>query len=179
MQTKIPSCSIVISADTLPGRNFILVVLFLKTNMFCNHLNQNWALWLFTMKLCFVANENLVSSGGMRTLDDQQVEIDTEVVTEVQEKLQMKARPFKLQQTSPGKKREFLSNYILSLLHSYLTLFIRYLVGSSFFTPQFHCFYPTASKGCTGIVFTHGGRAFRLVVAAKSLSGLYLRNLKV
>ena len=40
------------------------------------------------------------------------------------------------------------------------------------------CFYPTALKGCRGIVFTHGvrmgGRA-----AGKSLSGLYLRNRKV
>ena len=39
-------------------------------------------------------------------------------------------------------------------------------------------FYPTALKGCQGIVFTHGvqmcGRA-----AGKSLSGLYLRNHKV
>ena len=41
-----------------------------------------------------------------------------------------------------------------------------------------YCFYPTALKGCWGIVFTHGvrmgGRA-----AGKSLSGLYLRNCKV
>ena len=36
------------------------------------------------------------------------------------------------------------------------------------------CFYPTALKGCWGIVFTHGGQ-----VAGKSLSGLYLRNRKV
>ena len=39
-------------------------------------------------------------------------------------------------------------------------------------------FYPTALKGCWGIVFTHGvrmgGRA-----AGNSLSGLYLRNRKV
>ena len=39
-------------------------------------------------------------------------------------------------------------------------------------------FYPTALKGCWGIVFTHGvrmgGRA-----AGKSLSGMYLRNRKV
>ena len=39
-------------------------------------------------------------------------------------------------------------------------------------------FYPTALKGCRGIVFTHGvrmgGRA-----AGKSLSELYLRNRKV
>ena len=39
-------------------------------------------------------------------------------------------------------------------------------------------FYPTALKGCRGIVFTHGvqmgGRA-----VGKSLSGLYLRNRKV
>ena len=39
-------------------------------------------------------------------------------------------------------------------------------------------FYPTALKGCRGIVFTHGvrmgGRA-----AGNSLSGLYLRNRKV
>ena len=39
-------------------------------------------------------------------------------------------------------------------------------------------FYPTALKGCRGIVFPHrvrmGGR-----VAGKSLSGLYLRNCKV
>ena len=38
--------------------------------------------------------------------------------------------------------------------------------------------YPTALKGCRGIVFTHGvrigGRAL-----GKSLSGLYLRNRKV
>ena len=47
----------------------------------------------------------------------------------------------------------------------------------------FHCsqqsvFYPTALKGCRGIVFTHGvwagGRP-----AGNSLSGLYLRNCKV
>ena len=43
-------------------------------------------------------------------------------------------------------------------------------------------YYPTALKGCRGIVFTHGvrmggrpgGRA-----AGNSLSGLYLRNRKV
>ena len=43
-------------------------------------------------------------------------------------------------------------------------------------------FYPTALKGCRGIVFTHGvrmgGRAGRQA-AGKSLSGLYLRNHKV
>ena len=43
---------------------------------------------------------------------------------------------------------------------------------------QLGCFYPTALKGCRGIVFTHGvrmgGRA-----AGNSLSGLYLRNRKV
>ena len=43
-------------------------------------------------------------------------------------------------------------------------------------------YYPTALKGCRGIVFTHdvqmGGRAgWR--AAGKSLSGLYLRNCKV
>ena len=45
--------------------------------------------------------------------------------------------------------------------------------------------YPTALKGCRGIVFTHGvrmggrsvGRVGRAVV--NSLSGLYLRNRKV
>ena len=36
-------------------------------------------------------------------------------------------------------------------------------------------FYPTALKGCRGIVFTHGGRRS----AGKSLSRLYLRNRKV
>ena len=51
-------------------------------------------------------------------------------------------------------------------------------------------FYPTALKGCWGIVFTHGvrmgGRAGGRPVgraggraAGKSLSGLYLRNRKV
>ena len=35
-------------------------------------------------------------------------------------------------------------------------------------------FYPTALKGCQGIVFTLGGRA-----AGNSLSGLFLRNRKV
>ena len=43
---------------------------------------------------------------------------------------------------------------------------------------MFQRFYPTALKGCRGIVFTHGvrmgGRA-----AGNSLSGLYLRNRKV
>ena len=47
-------------------------------------------------------------------------------------------------------------------------------------------FYPTALKGCRGIVFTHGvrmggrpgGRAGGRA-AGKSLSGLYLRNRKV
>ena len=47
-------------------------------------------------------------------------------------------------------------------------------------------FYPTALKGCRGIVFTHGvrmgGRASGRVggqAAGNSLSGLYLRNRKV
>ena len=44
------------------------------------------------------------------------------------------------------------------------------------------CFYPTALKGCRGIVFTHGvrmgGRAGGQA-AGNSLSGLYLRNRKV
>ena len=43
-------------------------------------------------------------------------------------------------------------------------------------------FYPTALKGCRGIVFTHGvrvgGRAGGWT-AENSLSGLYLRNRKV
>ena len=43
-------------------------------------------------------------------------------------------------------------------------------------------FYPTALKGCRGIVFTHGvrmgGRAGGRA-AGNSLSGLYLRNRKV
>ena len=43
-------------------------------------------------------------------------------------------------------------------------------------------FYPTALKGCWGIVFTHGvrmgGRAGGWA-AGNSLSGLYLRNRKV
>ena len=43
-------------------------------------------------------------------------------------------------------------------------------------------FYPTALKGCRGIVFTHGvrlgGRAIGRAVG-NSLSGLYLRNRKV
>ena len=43
-------------------------------------------------------------------------------------------------------------------------------------------FYPTALKGCRGIVFTHGvrmgGRAGKRA-AGNSLSGLYLRNRKV
>ena len=36
-------------------------------------------------------------------------------------------------------------------------------------------FYPTALKGCQGIVFTHGVR-MRGRAAGNSLSGLYLRN---
>ena len=47
-------------------------------------------------------------------------------------------------------------------------------------------FYPTALKGCWGIVFTHGGRMGGRASgraggrsARKSLSGLYLRNHKV
>ena len=42
-------------------------------------------------------------------------------------------------------------------------------------------FYPTALKGCWGIVFTHGVRMGRRVGGRreKSLSGLYLRNRKV
>ena len=39
------------------------------------------------------------------------------------------------------------------------------------------CFYPTALKGCRGIVFTHRVRMGGWV--GKSLSGLYLRNRKV
>ena len=39
-------------------------------------------------------------------------------------------------------------------------------------------FYPTALKGCQGIVFTHGVRMGR-PAAGKSLSRLYLRNHKV
>ena len=48
------------------------------------------------------------------------------------------------------------------------------IIGSQSLCNHFF-FYPTALKGCWGIVFTHGvwmgGR-----VAGKSLSGLYLRN---
>ena len=42
-------------------------------------------------------------------------------------------------------------------------------------------FYPTALKGCWGIVFTHGVRMGGRVGGRreKSLSGLYLRNRKV
>ena len=43
-------------------------------------------------------------------------------------------------------------------------------------------FYPTALKGCRGIVFTHGVRMGGRVggwAAGNSLSGLYLRNRKV
>ena len=43
-------------------------------------------------------------------------------------------------------------------------------------------FYPTALKGCRGIVFTHGVRMGRRAggwAAGNSLSGLYLRNRKV
>ena len=40
------------------------------------------------------------------------------------------------------------------------------------------CFYPTALKGCRGIVFTHGVRMGRRAVG-KSLPGLYFRNRKV
>ena len=36
-----------------------------------------------------------------------------------------------------------------------------------------HSFYPTALKGCRGIVFTHGVRM------GGPVSGLYLRNRKV
>ena len=43
---------------------------------------------------------------------------------------------------------------------------------------NFSHFYPTALKGCRGIVFTHGVRMGGRV-AGKSLSGLYLRNRKV
>ena len=39
-------------------------------------------------------------------------------------------------------------------------------------------FYPTALKGCQGIVFSHGVRMGGRVVG-KSLSRLYLRNRKV
>ena len=39
-------------------------------------------------------------------------------------------------------------------------------------------FYPTALKGCRGIVFTHGVRMGGRV-AGNSLSGLYLGNCKV
>ena len=39
-------------------------------------------------------------------------------------------------------------------------------------------FYPTALKGCRGIVFTHGVRMGGQV-GGNSLSGLYLRNRKV
>ena len=39
-------------------------------------------------------------------------------------------------------------------------------------------FYPTALKGCQGIVFTHGVRMGGRAVG-NSLSGLYLRNRKV
>ena len=47
---------------------------------------------------------------------------------------------------------------------------------------DFSAFYPTALKGCRGIVFTHGVRMGRQVgwpAAGNSLSGLYLRNRKV
>ena len=39
-------------------------------------------------------------------------------------------------------------------------------------------FYPTALKGCRGIVFTHGVQIGGWV-AGKSFSGLYLRNRKM
>ena len=57
---------------------------------------------------------------------------------------------------------------------------VRACVGHAVFseTTTVTHFYPTALKGCQGIVFTHGvrmgGRA-----AGNSLSGLYLRNPKV
>ena len=41
-----------------------------------------------------------------------------------------------------------------------------------------HNFYPTAIKGCRGIVFTHGVRMGGWAVG-KSLSGQYLRNCKM
>ena len=40
-------------------------------------------------------------------------------------------------------------------------------------------FYPTALKGCRGIVFTHGVRMGGWAGGGKSLSSLYLRNCKV
>ena len=46
----------------------------------------------------------------------------------------------------------------------------------------FICFYPTALKGCQGIVFSHGVRMGRRSggrAAGKSLSRLYLGNCKV
>ena len=45
-----------------------------------------------------------------------------------------------------------------------------------------YCFYPTALKGCWGIVFTHGVRMRGRVdgrAMGNSLSGLYLRHRKV
>ena len=66
----------------------------------------------------------------------------------------------------------------LQLFRNSLTYLITFChVIFLMFTNSFH-FYPTALKGCWGIVFTHGvrmgGRA-----AGNSLSGLYLRNRKV
>ena len=48
-----------------------------------------------------------------------------------------------------------------------------YLTGSQW------GFYPTALKGCKGIVFTHGVQMGVRRAAGNRLSGLYLRNHKV
>ena len=65
-------------------------------------------------------------------------------------------------------------------IHKYLSVSYQCASKSENMNSRSLCptFYPTALKGCRGIVFTHGvrmgGRA-----SGKSLSGLYLKNRKV
>ena len=64
------------------------------------------------------------------------------------------------------------------------TMCVHACVGHTVFseTTTVTHFYPTALKGCRGIVFTHGVRMGRWAggrAAGKSLSGLYLRKRKV
>ena len=57
-----------------------------------------------------------------------------------------------------------------------------FLMSSILQTEFFIVYYPTALKGCPGIVFTHGvrmGSQAGVRAAGKSLSRLYLRKRKV
>ena len=62
--------------------------------------------------------------------------------------------------------------------YCFVTLTFNFKVTGDLLKFRFWPFYPTALKGCWGIVFTHGVRMGGWV-AGKSLPSLHLRNRKV